>query len=1166
MRLKSASTTAKNYMLSGENHAQSNQTIKKATPTPAHLLFKLDSTVKYDAQPHSVPVALNTAKYSGMGQITVKYNAKTALPRDTGEYVVTVDIAEGANFLPTRLYPGTFTIDTFYHTLTFNCRGCPKNSIKVLHGDTAPKPPTTPPAILLCYSFGGWANRAHPDPDSSVEWIFGTNTITQDTNLYPRWILDTIKVVFVFGNGDKNDTSKVPCGEVASAPQAPTRQGYTFAKWEDSQQREWIFDDNAITQDTTLIAKWIVDTFKVVFVKDNGDQNDTLKITYDDTVPRPATPIKEGYSFAGWYREAAHNHQWTFPTDRVTHDTTLYAKWITDGTTTYTVTFNSHGGSAIDKQTVEANDTIAHPDNPTKAGHTFDKWTDVHGNEWNFGASTITQDTTLHATWIIDTFSVVFVKNNGDQNDTARVTYGGKVAAPTNPTKAGHTFDAWTDAHGSEWIFGASTVAHDTTLHATWTVNTYKVVFVPDNGSQNDTVTVAYGGKVAAPTNPTKTGHTFDKWTDAQGNEWSFGASTVAHDTTLHAAWIAKRYSVAFVSNGGSAVDTVTVAYGDTVPRPNDPTKANVKFGGWYGDAELSMLWYFHSSRVASDTTLYAQWLDENLPYHTVTFISDSNRIGSQLVTEGETVVHPANPTKAGHTLVGWVDALGSRWDFGAGTVSQDTTLYATWIIDTFRVVFVSNGGSAVDAVPVIYGATVPRPQNPTQAGHTFGRWVDALGSSWDFGASTVAHDTTLYATWTADTFRVAFVSFDGSIVDTMEVVEVSYGGTVPYPGNPSKEGAKFGGWYVNPELSMLWDFRYSLVTSDTTLYAQWFGENKTIHLVIFISDSTIIGSQYVAEGDTIVRPRNPVKADHHFNGWEDAHGSSWEFGASMLSCDTTLYAKWRSSAIQIDSVIINGVAQKIGGNVIHYIAPCGEDVQDIWVSFTLPPDLTSSLPGDTLHVKVERPSFLLDTLITIYSNEQAKDYTLRLEKRFEAHRMIYSQLGGRLLMTVKNPSNNGDFHFRQAEWWSVKNGEEIRADGASGNFYYVLQPDQPKDTMFVMLQESDGTWHTTCLYYPPITAAQEASLSVTVYLNPVATGGAIRIKSDVLTDAELAERYATFRLLNSQGQLASSGSAAILQQGLTMPDIPGAYYLILEGKAGRKVIPIVVGEGKTKS
>ena len=83
-------------------------------------------------------------------------------------------------------------------------------------------------------------------------------------------------------------------------------------------------------------------------------------------------------------------------------------------------------------------------------------------------------------------------------------------------------------------------------------------------------------------------------------------------------------------------------------------------------------------------------------------------------------------------------------------------------------------------------------------------------------------------------------------------------------------------------------------------------------------------------------------------------------------------------------------------------------------------------------------------------------------------------------------------------------------------------------------------------------------------YPNPVRGGDKIYLKESVITDGE-QERYATYRLFNSVGMLMLSGSASALIEGLTMPETAGTYFLILDGKAGRRVIQIAVVE-RTKN
>jgi hypothetical protein len=87
------------------------------------------------------------------------------------------------------------------------------------------------------------------------------------------------------------------------------------------------------------------------------------------------------------------------------------------------------------------------------------------------------------------------------------------------------------------------------------------------------------------------------------------------------------------------------------------------------------------------------------------------------------------------------------------------------------------------------------------------------------------------------------------------------------------------------------------------------------------------------------------------------------------------------------------------------------------------------------------------------------------------------------------------------------------------------------------------------------------------VYPNPVASGGTVHLRENVLTGdelqelGELEERYATFRLFDVQGRLVREGRASELRQGLTMPTTPGIYHLLLDGKAGRLQLKVAVGQ-----
>ena len=140
---------------------------------------------------------------------------------------------------------------------------------------------------------------------------------------------------------------------------------------------------------------------------------------------------------------------------------------------TYTVTFDSDGGSAVATQTVSAGSTASRPVDPTKAGYVFGGWfSDVSlTTEYNF-STPVNTDIILYAAWA-EAFTVTFdMQSHGDAIDPQTVADGGLVTEPADPEADGYTFGGWFKEAGAtnEWDFDNDTVTEDTTLYAKWTV------------------------------------------------------------------------------------------------------------------------------------------------------------------------------------------------------------------------------------------------------------------------------------------------------------------------------------------------------------------------------------------------------------------------------------------------------------------------------------------------------------------------------------------------------------------------------------------------------------------------------------------------------------------------------------------------------------------------
>ena len=139
-------------------------------------------------------------------------------------------------------------------------------------------------------------------------------------------------------------------------------------------------------------------------------------------------------------------------------------------------------------------------------------------------------------------------------------------------------------------------------------VRLHTVTFDSQGGSATQPEDVREGSPATSPTAPSRQGYTFGGWftEPTGGTQWNFG-SPIPSDMTLYAHWKVNSYTVTFDSQQGSAVDSATVAYDASVPKPADPTRDGYAFDGWYTESTAGALWNF-ASAITANTTLYAHW------------------------------------------------------------------------------------------------------------------------------------------------------------------------------------------------------------------------------------------------------------------------------------------------------------------------------------------------------------------------------------------------------------------------------------------------------------------------------------------------------------------------------------------------------------------------------
>ena len=212
-------------------------------------------------------------------------------------------------------------------------------------------------------------------------------------------------VSFYDGETELTDLAcKVEENGKITKPVDPVKEGYVFDAWykDEGFNTPWDFENDTVSQDTKLYAKFLpeaeVTKYNVTFKSDENTVINTVTVKDENSIGKPDDPTKDGYQFAGWYKDINCTEEYDFNT-KVTADLTLYAKWNAE----YTVSFDTNGAGVISSQTVVSGGYATKPaKDPVKKGFNFDGWyTDnTYTTPFDFENTKITDNTTIYANFI----------------------------------------------------------------------------------------------------------------------------------------------------------------------------------------------------------------------------------------------------------------------------------------------------------------------------------------------------------------------------------------------------------------------------------------------------------------------------------------------------------------------------------------------------------------------------------------------------------------------------------------------------------------------------------------------------------------------------------------------------------------------------------------------
>ena len=213
-------------------------------------------------------------------------------------------------------------------------------------------------------------------------------------------------------------------------------------------------------------------------------------------------------------------------------------------------------------------------------------------------------DVTITANYIINRYAISFNSNGGSLIEYIIQDYNSLVNEPNDPIREGYTFAGWYADEELTLEYSFSTMpAENIILHAKWVINQYTLSFVDYDGNILFSNVYNYGSDLSSievPA-PLREGYSFDGWSQVVPTVMS------ASNITISALYIVNQYTISFVCNGGTSVQSITQDYNTVVIEPNNPFKLDYAFKGWYLDEELT-IGYSFSLMLAENFTLYAKW------------------------------------------------------------------------------------------------------------------------------------------------------------------------------------------------------------------------------------------------------------------------------------------------------------------------------------------------------------------------------------------------------------------------------------------------------------------------------------------------------------------------------------------------------------------------------
>ena len=267
------------------------------------------------------------------------------------------------------------------------------------------------------YTQVGWSTVDGGEKVYGFEDVYTQN---EALTLYPVWNTNKYTITFDTNGGSEIAPITQDYGTEITAPDNPTRKGYTFKGWDKE------IPETMPAENITVKAQWEINQYTITFDTNGGSEIAPITQDYGTEITAPDNPTRKGYTFKEWDKEIPE----TMPAENMT----VKAQWEINQ---YTIAFDTNGGSEIAPITQDYGTEITAPDNPTRKGYTFKGW------DKEIPEAMPAENITVKAQWEINQYTITFDTNGGSEIAPITQDYGTEITAPDNPTRKGYTFKGW---------------------------------------------------------------------------------------------------------------------------------------------------------------------------------------------------------------------------------------------------------------------------------------------------------------------------------------------------------------------------------------------------------------------------------------------------------------------------------------------------------------------------------------------------------------------------------------------------------------------------------------------------------------------------------------------------------------------------------------------------